>query len=310
MSPDRPLLLVDGDNLAHRAYHSIPKTLRGSGGQPINSILGWTNMLLGLWEAEQPRAVFVAWDTLGVPTYRHKLWPEYQAGRVFDRELIEQLGQLPELCRAFGFGVGKGPGYEADDYLAAAALAETRRGGTVLILTNDRDAFQLVSEQVTVLWPRKGISDIVRVDAREVVERFGVLPPQVPDYKALAGDSSDNIPGAKGIGPKGAAALLLRHGTLERVLEADEGKLRAQAEQLLAFREMTRLKTDLPIDLPESGPPNWPAAAAKLHELGADALAKRLDDRGQQRLLQRLQQQSGGKAGPPTSEHVSRLGDT
>lgn len=279
MTSDRPLLLIDGDNLAHRAYHSMPKTIRGSGGQPINSILGWTNMVVGLWEAEQPRGVYVAWDTLGILTYRHKLWPAYQGGRNFDSELIQQLSLLPDVARAFGFGIGKQAGYEADDFLAAAALAEAAQGGDSLVLTNDRDAFQLVSEQVTVLWPRKGISDIVRVDKREVVERLGVLPEQVPDYKAIAGDPSDNIPGAKGIGPKGAAELLLSYGTLDRVLETDARNLAAQAEQLLAFREMTRLRTDVAVDLPSSGPPKWSSAAQKLRELGADAAAKRLEER-------------------------------
>jgi len=276
---ERPLLLIDGDNLAHRAYHSIPKTVHGAGGQPINSILGWTNMLVGLWEAEQPRAVFVAWDTLGLPTYRHKLWPSYQGGREFDRELIQQLNLLPDVTRAFGFGIGKKAGYEADDFLAAAAMAETRRGGCSLVLTNDRDAFQLASDSVTILWPRKGISDIDRVDPRRVVERFGVLPAQVADYKALAGDASDNIPGARGIGPKGAVELLLRYGTLERVLEDNAKGLASQADQLLAFREITHLRGDVEVELPDSGPPDWAGGAAKLRELGADALAKRMEER-------------------------------
>jgi len=276
---ERPLLLIDGDNLAHRAYHSIPNTVKGANGQPINSIVGWTNMLLGLWDIEQPRAVFVAWDTLGVPTYRHKLWPDYQGGRVFDRELIQQLNQLPDVALAFGFGVGKGPGFEADDFLATAAAAETQRGGQSLILTNDRDAFQLASDSVTVLWPRKGISDIVRVDPHEVVARFGVLPEQVPDFKALAGDASDNIPGARGIGPKSGAELLLRHGTLDRVLQADARGLAAQADQLLAFREMTRLRTNLDVTLPPDGPPDWASGAEKLRSLGADALARRVQER-------------------------------
>ena len=276
---DRPLLLIDGDNLAHRAYHAIPKTVTGAGGRPINSIVGWTNMLLFIWEAEQPRAVYVAWDTLNVPTYRHKLWPDYQGGRVFDAELIHQLNVLPDVARAFGFGNGKQEGYEADDFLAAAALAETKRGGQAVILTNDRDAFQLASDDVTVLWPRKGISDIVRVGPHEVVERMGVLPEQVPDFKALAGDASDNIPGARGIGAKGAAELLLKHGMLERVLEADARGLAAQGQQLLAFQEMTCLRTDVAVELPDSGPPDWASAAAKLRELGAEALAKRVEDR-------------------------------
>ena len=275
-----PLLLIDGDNMAHRAYHSIPAAIKGEGGRPINSLVGWTNMMMGLWEGEQPRAIYTAWDTLFVQTYRHELWPAYQAGRVFDKELLQQLEILPGIAQAFGFGVGKGRGYEADDFLAAAAVAETKRGGSCLIFTNDRDAFQLVNDQVMVLWPRKGITDVVRVDAQEVVSRFGVLPEQVPDYKALAGDASDNIPGAKGIGPKSAASLLLKHGTLDRVLE-NNAQLAAQADQLLAFREVARMRFDPEITLPESGPPNWSAGAQALREAGATNLAERVAKRAE-----------------------------
>ena len=120
-SDERPLLIIDGDNLAHRAYHSMPKSLKSKDGRSINAILGWTNMIVFLWELEQPRSIFTAWDTLGVNTYRHDLWPAYQAGREFDREIVQQLGLLPGLCEAFGLGVGKRSGFEADDLMAAAA---------------------------------------------------------------------------------------------------------------------------------------------------------------------------------------------
>ena len=275
---ERPLLIIDGDNLAHRAYHSIPKNLKGSQGRPINAIVGWTNMVLYLWESEQPRAIFTAWDTLGVDTYRHKLWPGYQAGRVFDKAIVLQLDWLPELADAFGFGVGKKPGYEADDFMAAAAAAETKRGGHSLLLTTDRDAYQLVSDSVTVLGPRAGIRDLIRVGPEQVVERMGVLPEQVPDYKALAGDSSDNIPGAKGIGPKAASSLLLQFGTLDAILEA-----RAQtmpppiAEQLRMFREVVRMRGgELDVTLPPSGLPNYSRAAEWLQRMGAANLADRV----------------------------------
>src|SRR5215472_6291758 len=238
-SDERPLLVIDGDNLAHRAYHSMPKTLKSADGRPINAIVGWTNMLLTIWDNEQPRSIFVAWDTLGVDTYRHKLWPTYQGGRVFDDAIVRQLDVLPTLAKAFGFGVGKRPGYEADDFMAAAAVAETKRGGHSLLLTTDRDAYQLVSDSVTVLAPRSGVRDLVRVGPEQVVERLGVLPEQVPDYKALAGDASDNIPGAKGIGPKSAASLLLQYGTLEGVLAARGDSLsQSVADQLRIFKQI------------------------------------------------------------------------
>src|SRR5690606_12577697 len=134
----RPLLIVDGDNFAHRAFHSTPKTVRGEGGTPINAIVGFFGMLTAVWAAEEPRAIFVAWDTLEVKTYRHELWPAYQSGRVFDPELLKQLNALPGICEAFGLGVGKAAGYEADDLMAAAAEREVEAGGTCLLLTTDR----------------------------------------------------------------------------------------------------------------------------------------------------------------------------
>ena len=278
-----PLLVVDGDNFTHRAYHSIPKSIRGAAGQPVNAIIGWTNMILGVWQAERPRAVYVGWDTLGVETYRHRLWPAYQGGRHFDPEIVQQLEVLPGLAAAFGFGVGKAPGYEADDFMAAAALREEEAGGYALVLTSDRDAYQVVSDHITVLAPRKGVSDLIRVDPKEVWARFGVRPDQVADFKALAGDASDKIPGAKGIGPQTAAALLAKHGDLESLLEATPaGPLRAQAEQLLLFRELVRMQDDVEVALPPTGPPDFAAGAAELRRLGAERAAERVEQLGNQ----------------------------
>jgi DNA polymerase-1 len=274
------LLIIDGDNLAHRAYHSMPKSLRSADGRPINAIVGWTNMLVFLWETEQPRSIYVAWDTLGIDTYRHELWPTYQGGRVFDNAIVRQLDLLPGLAASFGFGVGKKPGYEADDFMAAAAIAETKRGGHSLLLTTDRDAYQLVSDSVTVLAPRSGVRDLMRIGPQQVVERLGVLPEQVPDYKALAGDASDGIPGAKGIGPKAAASLLLKYGTLEATLEARADTMSPSlAEQLLMFKRIVTMQVDLEVVLPETGSPNWAAAAAELRRLGALNSAERLEAR-------------------------------
>src|SRR5438445_4340084 len=247
-SAERPLLIIDGDNLAHRAYHSMPKSLKSADGRPINAIVGWTNMLVTLWESEQPRSIYVAWDTLGVDTYRHELWPTYQGGRVFDNAIVRQLDLLPGLAASFGFGVGKKPGYEADDFMAAAAIAETKRGGHSLLLTTDRDAYQLVSDSVMVLAPRKGVRDLMRIGPHEVVERMGVLPEQIPDYKALAGDASDKIPGAKGIGPKAAATLLLKYGTLEAVLEARKDTIPPNiGEQLLTYKHIVNMPADVDV---------------------------------------------------------------
>ena len=170
MAP-RPLLVLDGDSLAHRAYHGS-RPLAGAGGRPINALHGFAMMAMGLWRAEMPRAVLACWDTLTVPTYRHEEWPEYQSGREFDPEILEQLDRMPELCEALGFAWAKGPGYEADDFLATAARLETEAGGRALVVTSDRDAYQLVSDTVTVLSPRTGGYAPDRIDPAEVVERY------------------------------------------------------------------------------------------------------------------------------------------
>ena len=270
-----PLLIVDGDNLAHRAYHSTPKTVKGADGRPINAIVGFFGMLANLWAAERPRAVFVAWDTLSVPTYRHELWPAYQSGREFDDAILDQLQVLPGLCEAAGCGVGKAAGYEADDLMAAAVQAELADGGSCLLFTSDKDSYQLVSDDVTVLTPRRGVSEMDRIGPAGVVERLGVLPEQVPDFKALAGDSSDRIPGASGIGPKKAAALLLQYGDLEGVL--DGVKRPGEAEQLRQFREIVLMRPDVEVTLPAVAP-DWSRLAPRLRELGADRIATRLEE--------------------------------
>src|SRR5438045_8493682 len=123
-APARPLLVVDGDSLAHRAYHALPKSFRRAEGRPGNALLGFSNFMVRLWDSEQPRAVLVGWDSLEHPTYRHELFAGYQAGREFDDDLLEQLALLPELVRAFGFVAANGPGYEADDFLASACTPE------------------------------------------------------------------------------------------------------------------------------------------------------------------------------------------
>jgi DNA polymerase I len=269
----QPLLIFDGDNLAHRAYHTTPKTIRGTDGAPINAVAGVFGMIAKMWAEEAPRAIFMAWDTLGVDTYRNALWPAYQGGRVFEPEIVEQLERLPDLCRAFGFGVGKAPGYEADDLMATAARLESETGGSSLIVTTDKDAYQLVDDRVTVLTSRKGVTE--RIGPKQVVEKLGVLPEQVPDFKALAGDASDGIPGAKGIGPKTAANLLLRHGDLEGVL-ASWGRV-DESDRVRMFRRVVTMDRHAPVELPLSAP-DWVSGAAALQALGAENLAKRLLD--------------------------------
>lgn len=270
----RPLLAVDGDSLAHRAYHALPKTIRRLGGRPAGALTGFSNMLLRLWESEAPRAILVAWDTLETPTYRHEAFAGYQGGREFDADLLEQLALLPELAEVLGFACAKGAGYEADDFLAAAAAAEEKAGGTVLVATSDRDAFQLASERTTLLQPVRGVSELARVGPADVRERYGVDPAQVPDFIALRGDPSDRLPGAAGIGPKKAADVLRAFGTLEAALAA--GRFSAEAEDLRLYRRIATLDASAPLPPLNDHVPRWAEASSTVRDWGLTQLAERL----------------------------------
>jgi DNA polymerase I len=271
----RPLLAIDGDSLAHRAYHALPKSMKSATGRPSGALVGFTNFLLRLWQSEEPRTVVVGWDTLGVPTYRSEAFPSYQSGRVFDDALVEQLDRLPELVRALGFCAAKEAGYEADDFLAAAVAQEEGRGGLALVATSDRDAFQLVSERTSVLQPVKGVSELARIGPAEVRERYGVEPAQVPDFIALRGDPSDKMPGAKGIGPKTAAALLDQYGSLEAALA--DGRFSAQREELLLYRRIATMDASAPLPSLADQAPRWAEASSLAESWGLGNLAGRLE---------------------------------
>jgi DNA polymerase-1 len=214
-----------------------------------------------------------AWDLLAVPNFRAELLPGYQAGRVFDDPLLEQLDLMPGLVESFGFVSAQAGGYEADDFLAAAAA---RWPGPVVVASNDRDAFQLVSDRVSVLQPVKG-GGFARVGPEEVRERYGVDPVQVPDFIALRGDQSDRIPGAPGVGPKSAASVLREYGTLEAALAA--GRFAPIADDLRLYRRVATMDAGAPLpDLRET-PPDWSRAAAAARDLGLDALSRRIAER-------------------------------
>ncbi|HVC54573.1 MAG TPA: 5'-3' exonuclease H3TH domain-containing protein [Stellaceae bacterium] len=277
---NRPLLIIDGDSFAHRAYHALPKSLRrkggGGGGGGAGAIVGFANFLLRLHDDERPRAVLAGWDTLGTPTYRQELFPAYQGGRQFDDDLVEQLDLLPLFVAACGFANAKAAGYEADDFLAAAVAVEERQGGLALVASGDRDAFQLASERTTILHPVKA-GEMARIGPAEVRARYGVEPKQVPDFIALRGDPSDRLPGARGVGPKGAAALLHKYASLEDAFAA--GQLLAQAEQLRLYRRIATMDKAAPIPPLPDCTPRWDRAAALAREWGLDRLASRLDER-------------------------------
>jgi DNA polymerase-1 len=256
--------------------------IEGADGRPINALVGFANVLLALLEAEQPRAVLACWDTLGVPTYRHRELPSYQAHRpAFDAAIVEQLGRLRELIAAFGFANAEGGGYEADDFLAAAARLESEAGGTALVVTSDRDAYQLVSESVTVLAPQTGGRPPARIGPEQVRERYGVSPAQVPDFIALRGDPSDGIPGAKGIGAKTAAQLLQRYGSLDALVEARDRLTPRQAASLAdpnlrLYQRVATMDASAPLSKPPDAALDRARAADHARSIGAARLAQRL----------------------------------
>ena len=269
------MLVIDGDFFAHRSYHALPKTIRRSDGKGAGAIVGFANFLLRFYADERPRAVIVGWDTLDAPTKRHKMFPAYQSGRVFDEELIEQLNILLEFVAAFGFVNAKAAGFEADDFLAAAVAAEERAGGNAVVASGDRDSFQLVSPTTTVLYPSRG-GELARIGPEEVRQRYGVDPNQVPDFIALRGDPSDKLPGAAGVAPKRAAQLLQRYGTLGRVLEA--GLFQTQTEMLRLYRLIATMDAKAPLPSLADQEPTWSSASDFAHNWGLNQLADRLDE--------------------------------
>jgi DNA polymerase-1 len=264
---------VDGDNFAHRAYHGLPKTIKRAGGKPGGALVGFANALLRLWDDTRPAAVVVAWDTLSVPNFRSELLPVYQTGRIFDDPLLEQLDLMPGLVDSFGFVSAQAGGWEADDFLAASAA---RWPGPVVVASNDRDAFQLVSDRVSIVQPVRG-GGFARVGIQEVRARYGVEPGQVPDFIALRGDPSDKIPGAPGVGPKSAATLLREYGTLEAALEA--GRFSRIADDLRLYRRVATMDAEAPLPELRATPPDWARAEAAARELGLGALARRIAER-------------------------------
>jgi DNA polymerase-1 len=216
--------------------------------------------------------VLVGWDTLDAPTYRHGAFAAYQSGRQFDPELLDQLDVLPQFVAACSFVFAKSPGYEADDLLAAAVASEELRGGMAIVATGDRDAFQLASELTTILQPVRA-GEMARIGPREVRERYGVEPTQVPDFIALRGDPSDKLPGARG--PKGAAGLLRRYGTLDEMLA--QGRLKEQADELRLYRRIATMDKSAPVPSLQDQTPNWAKASALAKEWELNRLAERLD---------------------------------
>jgi DNA polymerase I len=259
-SKEKKLLLIDGHSMAYRAFYALPvDNFRSATGQPTNAIYGFASMIINLLKDEKPTHIAVAFD-VSRKTFRTEKFPEYKAQRsATPDEFRSQLSHINELITAFGIKFFAVEGYEADDIIATLAKRAEREGFEVSICTGDRDAFQLVNKQTTVLYPKKGVTEMSRMTPEAVLEKYGLTPAQYPDFAALRGDPSDNLPSVPGVGEKTATKWILDYGSLTKLLEhANEipGKvgdsLRASIDSILLNRELTHLLDDVEISAPIS----------------------------------------------------------
>ncbi|HXV34713.1 MAG TPA: DNA polymerase I [Gaiellaceae bacterium] len=249
------LFLVDGNNLAYRAYFALPEELATTEGFPTNALLGFTNMLFKLLSDYRPKGVAVAWDTS--PVHRKELSPEYKIERRPMPDLLrEQFPHFRPIVEAFGYRNLEFEGWEADDVIATLATRADEAGVKTCVVSTDRDAFQLCTENVCLMMTPRGVADVHVYTPERVLARYGVTPEQVPDFIGLKGDTSDNIPGVPGIGDKTAGQLISQYGSLEDVLEhvdelspARAKSLREHADQARASKELATMRRDLPLEV-------------------------------------------------------------
>ena len=280
-----PLLAVDTPSMLFRAFYALPKTITDGGGRPVNALLGTANLILREVEIHEPRAVVLCFGP-DAASYRTELYPAYHAEReaAMPDELAPQFATARDFFAGFGWTIADSADLEADDLLGTYARLEAEAGGRALIFTGDRDMYQCAGERVTVLYVRTGGKGAEEVGPEEVRERYGIGPELVPDFIALRGDPADGLPGAKGVGPKTAAELLVKHGSLEAILDSaireQRPKLRAALiegrDDLLAFKDIATLR-DAGVDRPADRPTDWRGAAAAARERGMKRLAERLE---------------------------------
>jgi 5'-3' exonuclease len=282
-----PLLAVDTPSMLFRAFYALPDSIVGPDGAPVNALLGAANLIVREVEIHRPRAVVLCFGP-DAASYRTELYPAYHADRdELPKGLAPQWADSRDFFEAFGWIVAASGTLEADDLLGTYAHREADAGGRALLMTGDRDMYQCAGERVTVLYVRTGKQGGEEVGPAEVRERYGIAPEQVPDFIALRGDPSDGLPGAKGVGPKTAAELLRRHGSLEAILDnairESRPKLRGALidarDDLLAFKDIATLR-DASVERPPDRPTDWAAAAAAARERGMNRLAERLDPNG------------------------------
>lgn len=253
----RTFAVIDGNSLMHRAFHAVPPTMNAPDGRPTNAIFGFLNMFLKMIDAFNPDGVVVAFDK-GKPRVRMEMLPQYKAQRPpMDPDLHAQFPMIKELLAALNVPILQSEGWEGDDILGTMARLGEEAGCDMLLVTGDRDMYQLVTEHVNVVSTRKGLSDVAIMTPESVDDLYhGITPALVPDFYGLKGDTSDNIPGVPGIGPKKASALIAQYGSLDEVIaHADEVKgkmgenLRAHIDDALLSRKVATIRTDAPVEL-------------------------------------------------------------
>lgn len=283
----RTFAVIDGNSLMHRAFHAVPPTMNAPDGRPTNAIFGFLNMFLKMIDAFNPDGVVVAFDK-GKPRVRMEMLPQYKAQRPpMDPDLHAQFPMIKELLGALNVPILQSEGWEGDDILGTMARLGEQAGCDMLLVTGDRDMYQLVTEHVNVVSTRKGLSDVAIMTPESVDDLYhGITPALVPDFYGLKGDTSDNIPGVPGIGPKKASALIAQYGSLDEVIaHADEVKgkmgenLRAHIDDALLSRKVATIRTDAPVEL-DFETTSFPAfsadeVSAALGTLGITAMQNR-----------------------------------
>lgn len=283
----RTFAVIDGNSLMHRAFHAVPPTMNAPDGRPTNAIFGFLNMFLKMIDAFNPDGVVVAFDK-GKPRVRMEMLPQYKAQRPpMDPDLHAQFPMIKELLTALNVPILQSEGWEGDDILGTMARLGEQAGCDMLLVTGDRDMYQLVTEHVNVVSTRKGLSDVAIMTPESVDDLYhGITPALVPDFYGLKGDTSDNIPGVPGIGPKKASALIAQYGSLDEVIaHADEVKgkmgenLRAHIDDALLSRKVATIRTDAPVEL-DFEATSFPAfsadeVSAALGTLGITAMQNR-----------------------------------
>jgi 5'-3' exonuclease len=278
-----PLLVVDGPFVLYRSFFALPDSIKGAEERPVNALLGAANVLLRVAADRDPRAIAVCFGAEAAP-YRVEAFPAYHADRPPVPDALGwQFEQAPSFFEAFGWYAVGSDEVEADDLLGSFASVERGAGGETLILTGDRDMYQCVGDGVRVLYLKSGLSGFEEVDPAEVERRYGVGPDLVPDFIALRGDPSDGLPGASGIGPKTAAELLRKHGSLEGAIAAagDErprvaAALTDDADALRSFKEIATLQ-HVDLERPDDRATDLAGGAAAARRFGLNRLAERLE---------------------------------